>query len=125
MSNVAKLKPKVNLSGIVPAGHRVLVKADEYMKSYSGIIEIPQDVKDRSQNAQTTGTVIALGSTAYAQREFGNGVAWCAPGDRVMFARYGGIQVKGKDKKTYRILTDEDIFALVDEEVSFDLDSTY
>ena len=111
--------------GIIPAGHRVLVQADEYMKSYEGVIEIPQNVKDRSQNAQTAGTVIALGTTAYQEQGFGNGTCWCQPGDRVMFARYGGVQVMGKDKKTYRILPDQDIFAIIDKEVTFDVENTY
>jgi co-chaperonin GroES (HSP10) len=123
MSNVVELKP--HNCGITPAGHRVLVQPDEYMKSYQGVIVMPPNLKERSSNAQTAGTVIALGTTAYAQREFGNGVTWCKPGDRVMFARYGGTQIKGKDGETYRIIVDEDILALLDDEVSFDLDSTY
>jgi co-chaperonin GroES (HSP10) len=123
MSNVVKLKP--NDCGIKPAGHRVLVKPDEYMKSYQGVIEMPPNLKDRSQNAMTAGSVVSVGKTAYQERGFGNGVAWCAPGDRVMFSRYGGTQIKGKDGGTYRIVADEDILALLDDDISFDLDSTY
>ena len=111
--------------GISPAGHRVLVKPDEYMESYQGIIQIPDKIKDRSQNAQTAGTVIAVGLTAYQQREFGNGVQWVKPGDRVAFARYGGKQLTGKDGKQYRIIEDDDIIAHLHKDVSFDEEITY
>jgi len=122
--NVTALKSS-NPSGIIPAGHRVLVKPDVYMESYKGVIEIPEDIKGRSQNAQTAGTVISIGSTAYLQKEFGDGKHWCKAGDRVAFARYGGIQLTGKDDETYRIIEDDDIIALLDAEVSFDLENTY
>jgi chaperonin GroES len=124
MSNVATL-PKKNESGIVPAGHRLLVKPDEYMRSYKGVIEIPENIKERSQNAQTAGTVIAIGSTAYLHKEFGGGKHWCKVGDRVAFARYGGIQLTGKDGEIYRIVEDDDILALLDAEVNFDTEATY
>jgi len=122
--SVTKLKT-ANVSGIIPAGHRILVKPDEYMKSYEGVIEIPDLIKGRSQNAQTAGTVIDVGLTAYKQREFGNGVQWCQPGDRVAFARYGGIQLTGKDKETYRIIEDGEILALLHPDVNFDTENTY
>lgn len=111
--------------GIAPAGHRILVRPDEYFKAYQGVIEIPETIKDRSQNAQTAGEVIAVGLTAYQQKEFGNGVQWVRPGDRIAFSRYGGKQLKGKDGKTYRIIEDDDVVAVLDEAVSFDNDSTY
>lgn len=105
--------------GITPAGPRILVKPDQFMKAYQGSIVIPETVKDRSQYAQTAGYVVKIGITAYQQREFGDGVAWCKPGDRVAFARYGGIVLKGKGEQ-FRLLNDDDIVAVLSEDVSFD-----
>lgn len=118
-------KQALETCGIAPAGHRVLVRPDEYMESYQGVIQIPENIRERSQNAQTAGEVVAVGMTAYEQREFGNGVKWVKPGDRVAFARYGGKQLTGKDGKLYRIILDEDVVAILHKDVSFDKDSTY
>lgn len=111
--------------GIAPAGHRVLVKPDEFFESYQGVIQMPENVKERSQNAQTAGSVVAVGLTAYQQKEFGNGTHWVKPGDRVAFARYGGKQLKGTDGKLYRIIEDDDVLAHLHEDVSFDEENTY
>jgi chaperonin GroES len=105
--------------GITPAGPRVLVKPDKFMKDYQGAIVIPETVRDRSQYAQTAGYVVKVGATAYQQREFGDGVAWCKPGDRVAFARYGGISVKAKGEQ-FRLLNDDDIVAILADDISFD-----
>jgi len=108
--------------GIVPAGHRVLVRPDVFMKSYQGAIVIPDTVRDRSQHAQTAGYVVKVGSTAYQQREFGGGVPWCKPGDRVTFARYGGVAFRVNGEQ-YRVIHDDDIVSLIDEGISFDEES--
>jgi co-chaperonin GroES (HSP10) len=106
--------------GITPAGPRILVKPDEFMESYQGAIAIPDTVKSRSQYAQTAGYVVAVGSTAYKQREFGDGVAWCKVGDRIGFARYGGIVYRGVDGVQYRVISDDDVLTILSEEVKLD-----
>ena len=103
--------------GIEPAGHRVLVQPDETMKGYEGVLEIPDSVKDRHAMAQTTGTVVSVGRTAWKTEDFGN-EPWAHVGDRVCFAKYGGLVMKGKDGIQYRLLNDEDITAIIDDEVS-------
>lgn len=108
--------------GITPAGHRILVKPDVFMKSYQGAIVIPETVRERSQHAQTAGYVVKLGRTAYKQREFGDGVEWCKPGDRIAFARYGGVTYKVGGEQ-FRVIHDDDVNAIIDEGISFDEDS--
>lgn len=137
MSSVSKLEVKggvgwgpgcieaLETCGISPAGHRVLVRPDEYMKSYGGVIEIPKPIKERSQHAQMAGEVVAVGQTAWQEKGFGDGVPWCKPGDRVGFARYGGKPLRGKDGKQYRVFNDEDIVCHLSEDCSFDDESTY
>ena len=114
-----KYEKRWETCGITPAGPRILVKPDEFMREYQSQIQIPETVKDRSQYAQTAGYVVKIGNTAYQQREFGNGVAWCEPGDRVAFARYGGISVKAKGEQ-FRLLNDDDIVAVLSDDITFD-----
>lgn len=98
--------------GIKPAGHRLLLLPDEEVESLgSGLIEIPESVKERYHLVQTKGKLVAIGSTAWEQ--FGT-TAWAAVGDTVMFAKYAGLVVKGLDGKQYRIINDEDLIAVVD-----------
>lgn len=40
-----------------------------------------------------------------------------------MFAKYGGIVVRGKDGTNYRIIRDDDVLATVDKEVKKELQS--
>lgn len=102
--------------GIEPAGHRVLVKPDDTQEDKDSVIKIPDSVKDRYQMAQTTGYIVGIGKTAWKTEDFGN-EKWAEIGDRVCFAKYGGLIMKGKDGSQYRLLNDEDITAIIDEDV--------
>lgn len=99
---------------IKPAGHRVLVKPDPLDTVSKGGIVLVQD--KRSEKAQDTGILVAVGPNAW--KGFDDGQPWAQTGDRVCFAQYGGTLIKdgGED---YRILNDEDITAvLIDETAS-------
>ncbi len=116
-----------NKSGIYPLGDRVLIKPDEVEKtSPGGIIIVDPD--DRHTMAQSIGTVVAVGPDCWIDHvergpEGAKTVGYSGPfakaGDRVCFAKYGGLQVPGKDGGLYRIMNDVDITARVDEEVDF------
>jgi len=122
-----------NKSGITPVGDRVIVKPDVIKEETQGKIYIPEDVREKHAMAQTIGTFIAAGPDAWLHRvettythgdlvevkEIGYSQAFAEPGDRVAFAKYGGLEVKGADGEKYRILNDEDITAIVTSEVSF------
>lgn len=111
---------------IEPAGHRVIVKPDpldeiqekemarfESLKN-SGFEIAEAGDKKRMQQAVHTGTLVAIGKTAW--RAFDAGEAWAQVGDKVHFAKYGGY-VFSEDGQEYRLLNDEDITAIVRAEV--------
>ena len=98
-----------NASGIHPRGWRVLLKPLEVEeKTASGIIISTKENSDREQMANTTGEVIEVGEGC-------NG--WCKAGDRIVHAKYAGLIYLGKDGVTYRIVNDEDIVAVLDEDL--------
>jgi len=132
---------KMNRSGITPVGDRVIVKPD-VIKEETGAIYIPKQVRDQHAGAQTIGTFIAAGPDAWAHRTetsyeaihgsfrltgkkvIGYSEPFAVPGDRVAFAKYGGLEVTGEDGEIYRIMNDEDITARVTPKVLFtDLES--
>ena len=104
-----------NKSGINPCGYRVLILPD-VSEEASSIIEIPDSAKERLALAQAFGRVVAVGAKAWTSEVLGP-VPWAKQGDRVGFGRYAGLVLKGKDKVHYRLVNDEDITALLDEEV--------
>jgi co-chaperonin GroES (HSP10) len=123
-----------NESGIHPCLDRVLIKPDDIEKVTEGGIIIPENVGELHAMAQSIGTFVEAGPDAYTHYTEVNehsdkpgmtvmtrgykGPA-AVPGQRVAFARYGGLQVTGKDGKTYRLMNDVDVTATVEEGVSF------
>jgi co-chaperonin GroES (HSP10) len=88
------------------AGHRVIVKPDESPEKI-GSVFIPVWVKENRAFEIVQGVIVDIGQTAW--KAFDDGRPWAAVGDRVMFAKYGGSIIEGKDGVKYRILNDEDI----------------
>lgn len=99
-----------NTSGYYPAGYRVLVRPDPIDKRTKGGILLPETARDDHGRAQTLGTLVALGPFAWDRYPR----HWAKPGDRVLFAKYGGLHLRGTDGADYRMLNDEQITAVVD-----------
>ncbi len=140
MSSVVKMKANQNRAGIWPAGDRVLVKADPIDEEGEDErkIFIPEQVKLKYQQAQATGTLVAVGPDAFShitertyvihdggreelveKKTRGYSEPFARVGDRVAFAKFSGMRVKGEDKQEYIILNDEDITARVSDAVEF------
>ena len=63
-------------------GHRVLIRREKTLDTYKGLIYIPERSRQRPQE----GVVVAVG----------DGVTGVKPGDRVLFGRYAGVDVRIK-----------------------------
>lgn len=120
----------MNKSGIHPSGDRVLIKPDEIEEITPGGIIIPDTVGELHAMAQSIGTFIESGPDAYVDhvekdaegritKIVGYKTHFAKPGDRVAFAKYGGLQVTGKDGQVYRIMNDVDVTAVVEDGVDF------
>lgn len=110
--------------GVHPLGSRVLVKPDEEVDSKYGMIVIPDQVKAKYRDAQTVGTMVLIGPTAFKFEEKtydADTRNHMATGSRVMFAKYGGIVIKGKDGIDYRMLWDDDILAYADKDFKLEI----
>lgn len=100
----------MKLKKIKPAGHRVLVRPDNIETKTEGGILLPENDKGRKVQAQVVGTLIDVCFSAW--RDFGKGEPWAKAGDRVMFAKFAGIEVE-IDNVPHRVMNDEDITAVV------------
>lgn len=104
----------MNESGITPVGHRVLVLPEQIEETTeSGIILHTASQREREALAQMYGLVVAMGDSCFADQKS----QWCKVGDRVSFGKYSGLIYTGKDEKTYRVINDLDIVAIVEENV--------
>lgn len=99
---------------IEPVGHRVLVRPKKVEEKTAGGLYLPQQAQEAEQYATEEGELVAIGPQAWAA--FDDGSPWANVGDVVTFARYAGKVVEGDDKVKYRLMNDEDIYAVIVEE---------
>ena len=101
-----------NKSGISPIEYKCLVKPDKIEEKTAGGIIKPQMTRDRDQHAVTTGTLIAISPIAF---NYEKGEShWPLPGARVVFGKYLGSEIEGKDGEVYRLINDRDISAVLE-----------
>ena len=139
MSSVVRMRANQNKAGIWPAGDRVMVLPDpiEDQITSAGFV-IPEQYRLKYEQAQATGTLVASGPDAFRhvtervyhvhdgdrrelieERVRGYSEPFAKPGDRVAFAKFSGMRVRGEDGELYIILNDEDITARVSDKVEF------
>jgi chaperonin GroES len=90
-----------------PLGNRVLVEPIEQDEITAGGIVLPDTAKEKPQQ----GMILAVGPGA--RDEDGKRIPLdVAKGDKVLFAKYSGTEIK-VDGKKYLILREDDILAIV------------
>lgn len=99
--------------GIKPTGFNVLL-ALAHQEGRIGSIIIPDNISDRDRLAQVEGRLVGVSPAAFDFAHFPEGTK-PKEGDAVMFAKFAGVVVKGRDGKEYRLLLDKDITAVIEE----------
>lgn len=94
-------------------GNRVLILPDPIPEKTSGGIFRPDTTVEHEKYHVVMGTIKAIGD--YAWQGFFDSKPWAKVGDRVVYAKYGGMIVED-NKIQYRLLNDEDIMAIVEDE---------
>ena len=92
---------------IQPLGERVLVKPLEAEETTKGGIVIPDTAKEKPQEAK----VVAVGK---GKREGDKVIPLeVKVGDKVLYGKYSGTEIRGKDGEDYLILREDDILAII------------
>ena len=107
------VKVDFNPSGIRPVEFNVLVKPKEVEERTAGGIIVPDIARDREQVAAVEGEIVAVSPLAFTYEDWGDHEK-PKVGDRVYFAKYAGMLVKGRDGVEYRLLKDKDLGAVID-----------
>ena len=100
----------MNESGIRPVEYKVLVKPEEVEEKTAGGIYIPEQAKDKEKFAKQEGVLIAVGAIAFSDPDW---LDKPKVGSRVLYDRYAGCTVKGKDGVEYRLINDKEIGAVL------------
>lgn len=101
-----------NAVGIRPVEFNVLVRQAKVEDVTKGGIIIPDVAQDRLQAAAVEGEIIAVSPLAFTYEDWPDEMK-PKIGDRVFFAKYAGMKVKGKDGEDYLILKDKDICSVI------------
>ena len=91
-----------------PLGDRVVIEPIEREETTASGLYIPETAKEKPQE----GTVLAVGPGRWDENGKSRVAMDVKEGDRVLYARYAGTEVKLDDKK-YLILSEKDILAIM------------
>ncbi len=97
---------------ILPTGGHVLVKPEKVEEVTKGGIILTQTTRDSEQAAATIGKVVAIGPAAW--KDIDDGTPWCKLGDKISYAKYAGVSMKGADNESYVLINDNDILSVLD-----------
>jgi co-chaperonin GroES (HSP10) len=118
-SNVVEFPtPLRNDAGIWPVEFKVLIEPLAVQEKI-GSVWMPDSAKDKEKFAQVKGRIIACSPHAFS---YVDDEAWVDvvgekphAGDLVLYAKYAGVWVKGKDGKDYLLINDKDVCATIEE----------
>ena len=107
-------KPAPHPSGITPTEFKVLLLPDTVEERTAGGIIKPVERVERDQYAAMEGVIIAASPLAFTYENWPDGARKPQVGDRVIFAKYAGATVEGRDGVKYRLVTDKDVMAVLE-----------
>ena len=94
----------VELKELLPWGRKLVIRPTIVPK-YRGDLIIPESVRS---TVPTTGTVLALGFELQQEQDYPLHV-----GDKIIFSKYGGVEIKFTDGKVLIVLHEDDILAIM------------
>jgi len=100
----------MNIKGIKPLGDRVLVKPTYKEEKSKGGILLPDTV---SKEKPQVGEVLAVGHGS-TNTEGKLVPMTVKKGDKVVYAKYSGTDIKGDDEEGYLLLSEKDILAIIE-----------
>lgn len=104
-----------NTTGINPTEFKVLIAPKATEEITKGGIIIPQSHQEAEKYASVEGVIVDVSHLAfsYATPEEWDGKKPKA-GQRVIYAKYAGVRVKGQDGGEYLLVNDKDVVATVE-----------
>jgi co-chaperonin GroES (HSP10) len=105
----------MNASGINPVGYNVLVKPEDVEKTTKGGIILPETKLEKDEFGRMEGQLVAMSPMAFAFKDWPAETPKPQVGQRVIFSRYAGSEVTGRDGAKYWLMKDESIAGVMTE----------
>ncbi len=102
--------------GIQPSEYNVLVIPEDTEEVTKGGIILSTKTKEDNDIAAVKGRLVATSPHAFTYSSDWPDGAMPKAGDAVIFARYAGTLLEGRDGKSYRLCKDKDIAAIWSEQ---------
>lgn len=99
--------------GFEPFEFNVVIAPEEISEKTAGGIILIDQKRETDALATMRGRLVAVSPVAFDYAEFPNDARLPQVGDEVIFAKYAGTLVDGRDGRTYRLCKDRDIAAVV------------
>lgn len=97
---------------LVPLGHHILVRPEDIDEKTQGGLYLAPSTMERRKNERVIGEIVAVGMNAW--KAFDSGEPWAAVGDKILYARYGGVRVKDPDtQEELIVMHDEDAIVAI------------
>ena len=104
----------MNNSGITPCEYKVLVRPKKVEEKTQGGVLLPDDTQEREQFGQIEGELVAVSPGAFTFNYEGcPDEAKPKVGQTVLFSRYNGNELKGRDGEKYWIMPDKAIVGVM------------
>lgn len=103
-----------NPSGIEPIEYNLVVRPEKVAEKTVGGVVIPDSTRDRDQYGEHKGVIVAISPMAFSFEEWPRDEPKPQPGQRVVFVKYAGTLVRGKDGEDYRVMKDKDVLAVME-----------
>ncbi len=101
--------------GLLPTEYNVIIAPAVMPEKTKGNIILADETKDRQSGAMQVGRLVAASPIAFNYDQWPTGSLPPHSGEIVWFARYAGGEFVGADGRTYRIVKDKDIGAVIPE----------
>ncbi len=99
--------------GFAPFEYNVVIAPEEVETVTKGGIILTDAKKEVDGIATMRGRLVSVSPAAFDYANWPEGTRLPQPGDEVIFAKYAGVLIPGKDGREYRILKDRDIAAVI------------
>ena len=106
----------INTSGIQPMEYNVLVKPADVEAQTKGGLLLPEKVIEKDEFARMEGVLVAASPMAFRFDDWPEGARLPQIGDTVMFSRYSGSEVTGRDGAKYWLMKDKSIAAVMEKD---------
>jgi len=100
----------MNKSGICPVEVKVLIKPNPIEVKTKGGIIMPEQTREKEKHAQVEGILVAVGANAFTDPDW---LEHPKVGQTVLYDKYAGCTVIGKDGEEYRLINDKEIGAVI------------